>query len=341
MTRHLVEEVLAAAGVSPGEVAGCLSADLPGEVMTALEGHWSPPASLLLAFDPETAARHPEADLVAPGSFRLERFLAWIRREAGVSRAALPPLPRDAGRALLSRLPATGEPGLSPAGWYLLDQVQVWEPHLVVAFLAARIGVVRQETLHVPGINLVTGRLTGDLRPHLPREAATPAGPEARRRLAYRHAYQALLLQVAEAVRAEDPSWAREALARYAAETERLEAFYAELARENAGSPEALAQLSANLDRRLHEQQDRFRPRVQIRPLAAALLQVPVLNYVFLVCDGPRERRRTITFDPLLGELRPLATPPPPPPGPASRTPPSPPPGCPPQPPPAAWRWPG
>ncbi len=338
--RRPVESLLSAAGVPFAWNGDCLHADLSAQAMTALEGRWAPGGSLLLVFDPEAAAAHPEADLVAPGSFRLERFLAWIRREVQVSRAYLPPLPPEAGQALLPHVLAAASRDLPLASYYVLDRAQVWEPHLVVAFLAARIGVERHETLHVPGINLVTGALSTDLRPWLPEEEGAPCGPTARRRLPYRRAYDALLASVARQVRAEDPAWAAAALRRYQEEEERLLAYYADLARENRASQETLAQLEANRQRRLREQRDRFRPRVLIRPAAVALLHVPVLNYSVLFCDGLRERRRTFTYDSLLGGFRPPSAPPAPPAGPLRRRPPNPPPGSVPPPPPAGWRWP-
>ncbi|HEX2988350.1 MAG TPA: hypothetical protein VHS06_09285, partial [Chloroflexota bacterium] len=95
--RSLVTGVLGAAEVPFVEADGCLSAELSREAMTALEGRWGSPATVVVTFDPETAARHPEADLIAPGSFRLDRFLAWIRREVQLSRAYLPALTRDSG----------------------------------------------------------------------------------------------------------------------------------------------------------------------------------------------------------------------------------------------------
>ncbi len=336
--RRLVESLLTAAGVPFEWHEGCLQANLSAEAMTALEAHWSPPATLLLTFDAAAAARHPEADLVAPGSFRLERFLAWIRREVHLSQAFLPPLPRGTGRRLLAQHLASSGGGVP--GYYLLDEGQAWEPYLVVAFVAARIGEERRETLHVPGINLVTGEVQPQLLAYLPQEAGEPCGPQVRRRLAYRRAYRALLDAVVTALHAEDPAWAHAALQRYEEEVRRLEAYYGELARENRGNSEALAQLEANRQRRLHEQKDRFRPRVLVRPSAAALLHVPVVTLSLLLCDGLRERRRTLTYDPLLGTFRPDATPPPLRPAPLPRTPPN----RPPEPalpqPPGALRWP-
>ncbi|HHW14832.1 MAG TPA: hypothetical protein GXX28_07860, partial [Firmicutes bacterium] len=195
--RRLVEGLLTAANIPFQNVDGCLLTYLPAEAMTALEGRWAPAGSLFLAFDRATAADRPEADLVEPGSLRLERFLAWVRRENRLGVAYLPPLPRTATQTLLSR-PGALDPESPAAACYLLEETQAWEPHLILGFLAARAGVDRRETLHVPGINLVTGDLRRDWRPDLPEHEGAPAGPLVRRRLPYRRAYQTLLSSVVE-----------------------------------------------------------------------------------------------------------------------------------------------
>lgn len=325
--RQLVESLLTAAGVPFQPMGGCLAAQLSDEAMSALEGRWAPAASLLLAFDPESAAATPGADLVVQGSFRFERFLAWIRREVKLSRAWLPAWPRGTGRGLLSdRLTAGARQGLFSGAFYPLDESQVWEPYLVLALLAARVGEVRRETLHVPAFNLTAGCLVPDFRPHLPERAGAPSGREARRRHPYRRAYEALLGSVVDEVRREDASWAESSLRHYREEVSRLESFYAELAREHRGEPETLAQLSAALERRIREQNDRFRPRVLVRPLAAALVHVPAVHHTVLFADGLCDRRRTFTYDPILAEFRPDAAGPPPEPGRKLQRPPTPPP---------------
>lgn len=339
--RHLVESLFRAAGVPCIWLDGCLRADLTAEAMTALEGRWAEPASLLLAFDPRTAEERPEADLVAPGSYRLERFLSWVRREVKLSRAFLPPLPPGAGRRRLSeRLAAAARQGLLPCSHYILAETQAWEPYLLVAFLAARVGEVRRETLHLPGVNLVTGAVWPDMRPHLAPAAEQPQSPVARRRIPYRKAYRTALGAVVEELLTEDPGWAAVSRDRYEEEVRRLEAFYAELAREHQNQPETLAQLQNNRERRIQEQKDRLRPRALVRPLTAAFLHVPVVRYTVLLSDGLRDRRRVFTLDPLCGDLRPDAMPPAPPPDPAPRTPPSRQPGPELRPQPTAGRWP-
>lgn len=318
--RRLVESLLSAAGVPYAWCGEVLQANLSQEAMTSLQGHWAPAGTLRLVFDPEVAAAHPEADLVAPGSFRLERFLAWIRRQVQLARAYLPPLPRGTSEELFHRCVAAGLQDSPMGSRYLLGQQQIWEPHLVIPFLAARIGVERQETLHVPGVNLVTGTVCDDLRPFLPQEGGAPPGPEARRRLTYRRGYEALVTSVVRRIREEDASWAETALRHYQEEVERLMSYFDELAQENRGQPDTLAQLETVRQHRLHEQRDRFRPRVLIRPLAVALLYVPALTISVLLCDGLHERRRTFTYDSLLGRFRLPGEPPAPPPGPPPQT---------------------
>jgi hypothetical protein len=181
--RALVENLFGAAGVPCGWRDGCLLADLSQEAMSELEGRWAQPATLLLAFSPETVAVHPEADLVAPGSFRLERFLAWIRRKGRLSQAYLPPVPRGTAESQLARdLPHSGTG--RQAGAYVVGDHQEWEPHLVVGFVAARVGAERRESVHVPGMNLVTAEVCRDYRPCLPSFSLPAPGPERRRRIA-------------------------------------------------------------------------------------------------------------------------------------------------------------
>lgn len=305
LVRRLVEGVLTAAGVPFTVVDGCLLADLPAEARTALEGRWAAAAPLCLTFDRASAAAHPEADLVEPGSFRLERFLAWVRRENRLGIAHLAPLPRGLAQRLLTDPAILGfEPQVQPVAAYLLEETQVWEPHLVVGFLAARSGAERRETLHVPGINLVTGDCRRDWSADLPEQQGSPARPMARRRLSYRRAYRALLSSVVDEVEAEDGAWADAARRRYHEEERSLETYYAELLRENRGDPDALAQLEANRQLRLEEQRARFLPRVVIRPVAAALLYAPVLKFTVLLCDGRSETRRLLTYDPGWGKIR-------------------------------------
>lgn len=339
--KRLVESLFTLAGVEYSWADGCLSAQLSGEAMSALEGRWSNPGALLLAFEPEVVATHPEADLVAPGSFRLERFLTWIRREVGLSRVFLPALPRGAGQRHLPDYLRQMTESTPLTSYYLLEESQEWEPHLLVAFLAARVGEERRETLHLAGVNLVTGRVGLDFADSLPK-ASGPAGvPQARRRIPYRRAYAAAVDSLAARIRAEDGGWAAASLERYETEARQLHAYYEELARENRADADALRQLEANRERRLEEQKDRFLPRVLVRPVATALLYVPVVRFTVLLCTGLNESRRTVIYDSLAGSFRSGANRRPPNHGPARRRPPNPPPESALQPPPDVRRWPG
>lgn len=337
--RALVENLFGAAGVPCGWRDGCLLADLSQEAMSELEGRWAQPATLLLAFSPETVAVHPEADLVAPGSFRLERFLSWIRRKGRLSQGYLPPVPRGAAEGALRRLLSQEGGGRNFPEAYVVADRQEWETHLLVGFVAARVGVERRESIHVPGMNLVTGAVRPDYRPALAAAVGSPQGPERRRRMAYRKAYLALLAGVVEELSREDAAWAAESLRRYEEEAARLGEFYDELRREARDDPEAVAQVETHRARRLREQKDRFRPRALVRPFAAALLHVPVVHLSVLVADGLGDRRRVFTYDALEGAIRLPAAPQSPPSGPEPQRPPTPPPGFALRPPEALARW--
>ena len=102
-----------------------------------------------------------------------------------------------------------------------------------------------------------------------------------------------------------DQSWSKEALERLAKEQSDLVDFFDQLTTEEGWkNPEAIAEIKQSKALRLKEQEERFAPRVLIRPWQIALITVPVQITSYLQVRGKTETKVELISTPFSNQLR-------------------------------------
>lgn len=206
------------------------------------------PVTWELAFTPQAAAQHPQARLITGGSALFQQLLEVCRQR-----------------------------GL--AVWATLEKPGAWgyKPHLWLHLRLIRRGLGIQQDLETWSVDLTTGHAACLETPPIERLRPGPPAGNAhieRIRLTPREAWEALKAAVVARQAERDASWARAAREAVDQEVAEIRSYYQSLLREaRDGEGEALLQ---ERERRIQEARGRHRPRIQVVPLAAALVYCPL-----------------------------------------------------------------
>jgi len=252
-------------------------------LMKELDG-WRAQARLLQFTFERPLAEAYGADLISPGSYRLDTILNLIRRQGLLSRAHIPHLlfhePSIRKRVLSS---FQGERA------YVLTSSLEFGQYLQLELSAAARGLQKKESLHTVVVNLSSGEV---LKFAFPFHLLHPGGVEStlirKRRCSLKRAYLQAAAYLSHLYAQQDQSWALEALDKLALEEAKLESFY----QGQTSSPELTA--------KRRELQNRLQPVLAITILRGALLYIPLFRYRLVVVDqSGRERTRTVSYDPI------------------------------------------
>lgn len=231
------------------------------------------------------------AELISPGSYRLDTILQAIRKQALLARAHLPHelFHEPSIRAsLFQRLMPKG--GL-PTRLYVLNLEKSFSPYLWIAAQISFITHHRRDILHTSCVDLCTGRVAPlPISNHLFVGGPPPSGQVRRRSLSYKQAYANFCRHITEELETQDQSWAEEALKILAEEQAKLNRFY-----EGSPNQEELAAKQRALA-------ENYAPRVLVRPVRGALLYVPSFTYKLMEV-GQAERVFQATYDPLTHQI--------------------------------------
>lgn len=251
---------------------------------------------LQLVFTPEGAGRHPTAELVCAGSYRLQWFIAEASKKGFLAKGfyADDLGARRIEREVLSLLPGT-TPRLSFRG-----QRRSFVPHLLAVFKLTAMAHERREELLVLALNLVDGSFRDNLAEKIRR---APIVPELqyqrveRRRLTWRETWRRLQDRALARVSSYGGEWYRPALERLAAEGGQLRRYYQEML---AGAEEPGA-VEAEYAQRLREIAEKYSPVVRIELTNAALLYLPLIVLAVAGHDG--RPLPPIKYEPAAGKV--------------------------------------
>ncbi len=281
--RRFVLDALRLAGAAFSEADGELvlatcQVTIPGGIFAAPRVVQE---NLQLVFTAEGAARHPSAELVCPGSYRLQWFIAGLRARGFLTRQyyVMDFNSKRLEREVLSLLPPTA-PRFSFRG-----ERRSFVPFLLAVLkLTAAAGDKREELLPL-ALNLVDG----SFRPELPdRLRQATFLPELqyqrveRRRLPWKAVWRALEAKALERVRSYGTEWYRASLDRLAVEGEQLRRYY----QESLPEAEDLGRVRDEYLRRREELMEKYSPVVRIRLANAALLYLPAVVFAAESHDG-------------------------------------------------------
>lgn len=209
---------------------------------------WEPDASvttLYLAFDEDGAEAETRADLVAPGSLRLQQMCAAALREWALGRAFIP----------------------VPEG----DPARLW-PYMVFHFLVTCVGHDVRQRIASIAVDLVRGRaFPCPSLSELPLQPTAHGADAEQPRLTVGEAHGRAVDALCERLADEDASWYHEKRQWIEDELDRLYSYLQQASSEQPHDGSWTSWTRARLD----ELRELNRPRVELRARAATLLYAP------------------------------------------------------------------
>ncbi|HHT47886.1 MAG TPA: hypothetical protein GXZ98_01145 [Firmicutes bacterium] len=245
--------------------------------------------TLNLVFTPEASANYPGAELVIPGSYRLNWFIDGLQERGNYT---LQHFKFTGAAAKSEKALAALRPELKKA-LPLSSPAEEARPFLLVNYTLSFQTDELQEELVSLGLDMVSGTITPDFFRCLGEAEALPGAPEtgvATPSYTLEAAFALLHQYLEELVQARDPRWVNEARVRYEEELTCLYQYYQEDQRD-----------FGDFHSRALDLYDKFRPRVLVRPVNVGLLYLPVLVYQ-LPKEG-RKEKTVLRYLPFLDKL--------------------------------------
>lgn len=283
---ELVFKFFQLCNLKPVEIRkGIYQVQIDDQLAKELDG-WRAKARLFqFTFDRKLAQTYG-AELISPGSYRLDTIVRLIQKQAVLSSGYLPhdvfyePAIR---RKILDRFKIKHP----ESRFYILDHNLRYGPYFWITLRVTYLAYEKHEELRKLLVDLVSGKVVNyDIPAELLKPGFCDQKLQYRRRLSFKQAYQCLQREIVHELKYKDPSWAVNAAQDLAKEQARLEEYFSDLP-----DPD---------QRRLRiaELMNRAKPRVQIRPLRAAILYLPKLEYRIMQVDQAEKINR-ITYDPV------------------------------------------
>ncbi|NLL48986.1 MAG: hypothetical protein GX249_10425 [Firmicutes bacterium] len=253
-------------------------------LMKELDGWRAQGRLLQFTFD-QKAAEIYGADLICPGSYRLNTILEVIRRQGRLSQAHIPhhyfhePSIR---KKILSSFGTTERA-------YVVNSSMHYAQYLQYDILVIKRGLQKNESIHTVVVDLSSGRVLKFAFPHHLLQSGGVANHSVRKhRLGLKQAFLKAADHVQEMVATEDQTWAQKASEKLALEEAKLGEFF----QGKMDSPEAQG--------KKQEMKKRLAPLLSLDALRAALLFVPLFQYrLVVVATSGKEQNRTVTYDPV------------------------------------------
>lgn len=293
---------------------GLIEAFVPVKRPPSFFGIEQPPFDrLLMAFGDDPRGLPAEAELVSPGSYRLNWFIDGLRSRGRLCQAYVPftlPLSK-----IQKQVRALWPHRLEDL--YLGRFSNNHELYLLATFKSSLKSDESKEYIDSAAINLVNGSIEYSLPECLAAWPVkdcvhAPAGPEPE--IPVEQAFQQLIDAVLARAETEYGNWRAEPQSRFAAELERLEAYYDDHGTSGSRSRSNMAAattaaITANkedaLERRhlVAELREKFRPRLIIRWLSAAFLYLPIVHFQYEAISAGNVRQGQLRYEPVTGVI--------------------------------------
>ena len=164
--------------------------------------------------------------------------------------------------------------------------------YLWFTILITRLAYEKLEDLRKISIDLVNGNV---INYQIPADLLKPGQPKNgehyKRRLSYKQAYNHLQQGLIQELSLSDPTWAINASRQLEQEQEQLEEYFESLPN------------SEERNTRITELMNRAKPRIQIKPLRAAYLHLPKLEYRIMQV-GEEEKLNRVMYDPVSNQIQ-------------------------------------
>jgi len=283
--RQLVFDFFALCGHRPIEVCpGVWQVKADDGLMQALDGWRAQGRLLQFSFQRDLAEAYG-AELISPGSYRLNTILRLVQGQGLLSQAHIPHhLFHEPGirKRVLAECAGTGRA-------YVLTSSAHFGQYLQLELSAQARGLQKKESLHTIVVNLSSGEVLKFAFPfHLLQAGSVPTEQIRRRKCSLKQAYLKAAAHVSELWSQDDQSWVEQALGKMAEEEKKLREFYQ--------GRTSTAEFTA----KLQELRGRLHPGLSIRALRGAILFTPLFSYRLVVVSASgRERVCTVMYDPI------------------------------------------
>lgn len=284
LIQELVFEFFHLCELEPMEIRkGIWQVQIPEALMKELDGWRSQARLLQFTFDQRLAESYG-ADLICPGSYRLNSILQVTRKQGLYSHAHIP---HHFFHEPNIRKKVLDRPGTQRV--YMVNNTLQYGQYLELQISVVQQGLQNKERVHTPIVNLSSGDV---LKFPIPTHLLRPGGADAnllrKRKTSYKRAFQAALAHLSNLEGNSDLDWALKAQETLYAEHERLETFF----EGRTSSPEYAV--------KRQELTKRLEPLVQMNLLRGAILHIPVFLYRLVLVDpSGREKTQTVVYDPI------------------------------------------
>lgn len=249
---------------------------------------------LQFTFDKKLAETYG-AELIGPGSYRINSILQVIRKQAALSHAHMPHSvfhEPNIRKKVIQRLSEK----TAATRVYVLNNSLLYGQYLWMVMSLSFVTHEKKEEIKTPLVNLRSGKVLSFALPtHLFCSGVPVSENIGKRKVSFKQAYAKICDHLVEEISRMDDTWAKEAWDHVRQEQAKLEAYFEDNTVQDNQAAKKVELLN------------RTAPKVQIRALRGAILYVPLFQYRLMeVMDTGKERIRNIHYDPVSNRLEEL-----------------------------------
>jgi hypothetical protein len=283
--KQLIFDFFSLCELEPLEIRrGIWQVNADDALMKELDGWRARGRLLQFTFEPDLAETFG-ADLIVPGSYRLNSIVQLVRRQGLLSRAHIPhhffhePSIRQKAMA-----------GLNPGGrTYVVNSSIAYGQYIMLKIFVRLKGLSSQDSIHTRIVDLSDARV---LRLNLPTHLLQPGGVDEtllrKRKYGLKKAYNAAVENILADLDEQGHDWTLAAWERLEEEKGRLREYF-----ENQSDSPAY-------EAKLQEVKTRLMPTIQMNAIRAAFIYVPLFQYrLILVRPDKTETSQNLSCDPI------------------------------------------
>jgi len=283
--QHMVFDFFKLCNLEPVEIRkGVWQVQADDALMKELDG-WRAQARLLQFTFDQRSAETFGADLICPGSYRLNSILQVIRKQGVLSQAHIPHHFFHEPNVRKKVLGGFG----SKERAYVVNCSLQYGQYLQLEILVEARGLQKKESIHTVVVDLSSGKtLKFGFPYHLLQGGGVPDDVIRKKKCSFKQAFLAASIHLRESFQEGDLTWAHEAKEVLSLEEDKLCEFF-------QGRTD-----SEEFKAKKRELYQRLAPVVRLDALRGAFLFVPLFDYrLVVVGTNGKEKSRDLTYDPI------------------------------------------
>jgi len=288
---QLVFDFFKLCNLDPVEIRkGVWQVQADDSLMKELDGWRSQGRLLQFTFDQRLAEVYG-ADLICPGSYRLNSILQVIRKQGTLSQAHIP---HHYFHEPSIRKKIMGALGAAQRAYVVNSSLQ-YAQYMEMEILTEARGLRKKESLHTVVVSLSSGKVLSFPFPtHLLKAGGVPQDAVRKRACSFKQAFANAAGHLHEMLAQGEQEWAQAARDKLMLEEEKLREFF-------VGDTD-----SEEFQAKKEELHRRLGPVMRMDALRGAILFIPLFHYRLVVVDvDGSEKGKNLTYDPI-GNLQEL-----------------------------------